>query len=899
MEKIISRKYILGCFILLFCSILLAGSDYDSIKSNLFNIAEVDFSKKILGSIFGRVGFTNLSDKSEYISTIIKIFNQGLLLFACSYISYSMTTSALNYAQHGGPMEAEKHSSWLPARMMIGTILLIPGPSGYTLMQSIVMSSVLSGIGLADTIWQKVVEQVNQYGIVPGSKTPDSQGVSSADSYNNILRKVYNDIGNQNQVLEAREKLGLYNMRSIATCVSAYKYLSQKQGKNELFGIWTGDKCKVSNGFCAGSESKPDLCGSYEFNSNSTQFNQSVVSFISSSILFVDNMFAFPQSVCKNNFCKDKDSTGISSYSLQANSLAAILKTITKNPEAKIKPEKNSWADDAIKQGWISAATSYKHFVVKKDAVPPSYDLNKIVPQFPVAANKGYDLNIKGFNDSLFKNIVEANQRQFYAARAANAEQIERSFQKKTGIANASNPYVKIADYTAKRADKVFIGVRDGVFAENNTIFSTRSNITRPLGWYKDISLTVARDNALVMIARIAGGLLGITLVEDGYWYNPGVMPNNQIKIFNHRCNGGISASGCLKDPRTGIIGSVLYFTEGQRVDPMESISQLGVVMLNTSLRYFVVISRGIYDTSKMLMVPYGLASATISAAIGAVAGALPFLKSVLGMAKDLVRSIIGILYQIDSKGILAYVPFSTTIASIFFVAGVMLAIYIPFVPFMIFTFSVVGWVIAVIEAMLAAPLIALGVTHPQGHDLLGKSEQSVILLLSVFVRPAAILIGFIASVFLMYVAWILLNTGFMISFASYLEVLPTLNGFVLNWFVFLGICLLYIYIIMGLVNQVFGLTYHVPEKLMRWIGLAPEVTGVSQMLGQVQQGVQGGFSQASEAGKQTAMKVPKFDTNINIKSLGKHGSKLAVKGGKKLFSALKKRYSSRRHRAD
>lgn len=106
--------------------------------------------------------------------------------------------------------------------------------------------------------------------------------------------------------------------------------------------------------------------------------------------------------------------------------------------------------------------------------------------------------------------------------------------------------------------------------------------------------------------------------------------------------------------------------------------------------------------------------------------------------------------------------PILLGIVAMLFGSGVMLAYYVPLYPYIIFTFATIGWFITVIEAMVAAPLVCLGLTHPEGHDFLGKAEQALMLLLSVFVRPVLLIIGLISGMVLSYVALLLLNTGFV-----------------------------------------------------------------------------------------------------------------------------------------
>ena len=75
---------------------------------------------------------------------------------------------------------------------------------------------------------------------------------------------------------------------------------------------------------------------------------------------------------------------------------------------------------------------------------------------------------------------------------------------------------------------------------------------------------------------------------------------------------------------------------------------------------------------------------------------------------------------------------------------GATLGYYVPMYPYIMFSFGCLGWMIAILEAMVAAPLIALGLTHPEGHDFLGKAEQAIMLLLGIFLRPVLMVVGLI-----------------------------------------------------------------------------------------------------------------------------------------------------------
>jgi defect in organelle trafficking protein DotA len=101
---------------------------------------------------------------------------------------------------------------------------------------------------------------------------------------------------------------------------------------------------------------------------------------------------------------------------------------------------------------------------------------------------------------------------------------------------------------------------------------------------------------------------------------------------------------------------------------------------------------------------------------------------------------------------------------------GFVTAYYVPFLPYMIFTFGSIAWLMAVIEAMVAAPIVALGITHPEGEGPFGKGEQAIMILMNVFLRPSLMIIGYIAGIILSFVSVWVINAGFS-------NVLPFLQG--------------------------------------------------------------------------------------------------------------------------
>src|SRR3990167_1595766 len=212
--------------------------------------------------------------------------------------------------------------------------------------------------------------------------------------------------------------------------------------------------------------------------------------------------------------------------------------------------------------------------------------------------------------------------------------------------------------------------------------------------------------------------------------------------------------------------------------------------------------------------------------------------------------------------------PLLVVLAGGFWGAGFVLGFYLPMYPYFIFTFGVIGWVIAVIEAMVAAPLVCFGLTHPEGHDFLGEAKQALMLLLGAFLRPVLMVIGLIAAMILSYVSLrlvvytfsgfaadlfyiiapiqgpasgdILGATGlFLMNSVLHAAVGGSLTGLVLSLLVFPMMLAVFTALIYVVTTYCFSLIFVLPDNILRWIG-GPSTPGMATQMAQQIQGVFG-----------------------------------------------------------
>lgn len=230
---------------------------------------------------------------------------------------------------------------------------------------------------------------------------------------------------------------------------------------------------------------------------------------------------------------------------------------------------------------------------------------------------------------------------------------------------------------------------------------------------------------------------------------------------------------------------------------------------------------------------------------------------------------------------------------------GFTTAYYIPFVPYLIFTFGSIAWLMAVVEAMVAAPIVALGITHPEGEGPFGKGEQAIMVLMNVFLRPALMIIGYIAGIILSYVSVWVINAGFanVLTFmqgtnsSQDLQWWPTKAaspntqqaqtdlGFG-DWagaYGFFFSILVYTTTYLAVVQKAFTLISSLPDKVLRWIGGQPESIGqeAAQWGEEVKKHVEAGAQATQKAGGQMSKQLGGYATKAISKVGGSGGSKV------------------------
>ena len=145
---------------------------------------------------------------------------------------------------------------------------------------------------------------------------------------------------------------------------------------------------------------------------------------------------------------------------------------------------------------------------------------------------------------------------------------------------------------------------------------------------------------------------------------------------------------------------------------------------------------------------------------------------------------------------------------------GYFLGMWVPMIPYYVFSLGVIGWLVQVVEALAAGSLwMVMHLTPEREDSFIGSQQQGYLLLMSLFARPPLMILGLVASMAILNPAIRFINASFITTFqivqADSVTGLLSLAGFML----------IYGVIILGVFMMVFSLPQTLPDRILRWIG--------------------------------------------------------------------------------
>ncbi|MEO0368594.1 MAG: DotA/TraY family protein [Pseudomonadota bacterium] len=248
-----------------------------------------------------------------------------------------------------------------------------------------------------------------------------------------------------------------------------------------------------------------------------------------------------------------------------------------------------------------------------------------------------------------------------------------------------------------------------------------------------------------------------------------------------------LSRQSIVQFEGAGIESSQLFDLES---DPLSGLQRLGATMVTLTTDYW---SQG-----------------RIDGVVGSSNQTPDRVETLIGNIESRVRS-----EQQHSGANGEIETFARYIMILLFLSGLTLMYYIPAIPFILWTFGVIGYLILVLESLIAAPLWAASHALPSGRGLASDaSRQGYSLVLNLAIRPPVMVMGLIGGGALMLVATKFAMTTFDIYSASLLKSQMSLTALL----TFVALFVVEVVVLIALIHRCFALVHEASDRVVEWV---------------------------------------------------------------------------------
>lgn len=814
---------------------------------NIFNVASNDQSAAYLAQIFGMVG--NVLPVSKNSTIIIGMLFKGIntiaLTIGALLVVYVTVIGLINTAHEGEFMGKKMNNPWVPLRIVTGIAALFPTASGYCAIQIVFMWIIMQGVGAADTLWTTALKYTNAVGSVYVPPTVQTIGLEqdmralfaglSCQASSLINQKGVNGIvfycndnpsasfckGTSLDITPANNK----GQVSVANGIITYA-MGPPGGDGAACGFLKytdpAPLCKAGTGYLDPTQKGPNSLACL-----AAKAQQSALQMIVSTFGGIANVFA------------QADAQYVDFYN---------------NPDPNAKPPE-----------WLSQYCSEKGITPCRHGILPPMPIPlPPIPGFGIPS----DLSDKGLNPNnnvpspgnASANTIKVIYAPYavtpavggvdFIGAAVNMYQAALTQAAATAAMNM-NSSINPADSgwigEAQRNGWIMAGAYYYKLTQNNSknLASASPPVTAkgclaPLGYRNNCWASQDLIEAIQAAASSSGG--GVSS-EINLSSGPAEMSRVNKAISSGSASMLTSWMQNLSGNRSASTDSS---TISSRTNPLANLANFGYTLMATAQGLYAAVLTALATIS-------GIAIAASTTALGTGNSSVWGLISIFTtLLTPLFFAIIGSIYTI----------------------GATIGIYVPLIPYIVFIAGAMGWLLAAIEAMVAAPFVALGILSPSGHEIMGKAEHSLMLLFNLFLRPTLMIFGFIISIFLSIVVINLINAGFLV----------IVNGIISHPGLFEQILFMAAYtsLVVAALNKTFSVIYEIPNRVLTWIGGHPSHYGEGEMLQQVSRGIESAAGSVAKAGQDLGSSGIRVATGASDKQQGRHDARRARDDAKK-----------------
>lgn len=798
---------------------------------NIFSPASQDQSIYFLGQIFGNVGnVLAVSDSSHVNFLLPAVFStiNTIALMAGAIIVIYTTIVGLMATAHEGEFLGKRWGGggggiWIPIRMVLGVASLFPASSGYSILQIIVMWIVVQGVGAADAVWtaankSKSAAEAAEYAGINAS----SGAIMGADQQIErlfqalVCEETSNPQANPG-ISNAPEQIKFNTTNfnnSFNPASTAFLF-----GKNGACGKLK--KCSVIVACLKGSQS-PEcaVC----------KAQNEVLIGTSSPMVVVDQAHQTP-------------TMGI------VGALRAIAKTFVAADSQYISfyyktappalSSKDNWVANYCEANGLTLqppnATCCVSPAEEPPAFPPPYcqytkseDLPK-QRQFPLPYPTPTGPVGNGMSPDELSWISSWVMYPLLIDKPAPIALDDPELNKADFISTNTQQYTAAL---SDAAHSVLDQSPDTAKSDAKKVDLTYGWITAGAYFYRIVRLAHQAIEKTQMPFTVLGPADEINSTPK-YRSNYDAASKFVTAISSGNESGELGVSANYQKPLesagSSLIGSFISMLTGGNVNNKSNTGRNTLLDIATFGQNLLIIAQ----TTFAVTIVANTAAAIISGAPTYVAVGIGNITS----AAEAFRAVTAIMNPAIFALLVSLIGL-----------GALLGMYVPMIPFVIFTAAVIGWFIAVVEAMVAAPIIALGLlSHGGQSEVFGRAEASLMIIFNLFLRPTLMVFGLLAALFLADVVVQLICQGFTFMMN---DVMHISSGMV-EQIIFITI---FTSLIVTSVNQVFTLIYDIPNKILTYMSGGQAVQfGESQASQAAKQAVEGTASAVGGAGKGSA----------------------------------------------
>ncbi|OAJ34614.1 DotA/TraY family protein [Piscirickettsia salmonis] len=216
----------------------------------------------------------------------------------------------------------------------------------------------------------------------------------------------------------------------------------------------------------------------------------------------------------------------------------------------------------------------------------------------------------------------------------------------------------------------------------------------------------------------------------------------------------------------------------------------------------------------------------------------------------------------------LAWLPIALVVLGSLFTAAISFVVMMPLIPYFLFWAGTIVWALSILEGLVAAPLVALALVYPEGHEILGHGSPAIKIALNIIFRPVLMVIGVIAAMALTYVLITYSAQGF------HLVAPLILNNFsasgMVNGIVSCFLIFIYASFMMMAFSKCFSVIYLIPDKVFDWIGASAGHRAGAEEVQQLQGKTEGMGSQAGQSmgsGVQQGIQAKQTETQSSVQA--------------------------------